>query len=66
MIDTGAEFYFAFRRVVDQLDGDEGIARQLQHGRVTERCPLDGPGDRVADGAVEREYPAFRQLPLRW
>jgi hypothetical protein len=55
MIDTGAEFYFAFRRVVDQLDGDEGIARQLQHGQVTERCPLDGPGDRVADGAVERE-----------
>lgn len=43
MIDTGAEFYFAFRRVVDQLDGDEGIARQLQHGQVTERVPSTVP-----------------------
>ena len=41
MIDTGAEFYFAFCRfvVVDQPNGHEGIAGQLQHGQVTKRSP---------------------------
>ena len=53
MIDT--EIFSAPGRVVDQLDGDEGIARQLEHGQATERRPLDDPGDRVAEGAVERE-----------
>jgi hypothetical protein len=54
-MDAGAKVYCALRRVVDQLDGDEGIARQLEHGQATERRPADGPGDRVADGPVERE-----------
>jgi hypothetical protein len=32
MIDTGAELYFAFRRVVDQLDGDEGLVSASKLG----------------------------------
>src|SRR5215472_12943775 len=55
VVDTGAEVNLAPRRVVDQLDGDEVVARRAEHGQAAERRPLDGPYDRVADGGVERE-----------
>src|SRR5262249_40033617 len=55
VVDAGAEVDLAPRRVVDQLDGDEVVARQPEHGQPAERRPLDGPDDRVADGGVERE-----------
>jgi hypothetical protein len=55
VVDAGAEVDRAPRRVVDQLDSDEVVARQPEHGQAAEHRPLDGPDDRVADGGVERE-----------
>ena len=55
--DAGAEVHRALGRVVNQLDGNEAIARQPEHGQAAECRPFDGPGDHVADGGVERESP---------
>jgi hypothetical protein len=40
---------------VNQLDGDEVIARQLEHAQTAEYRPLYGPGHRVANGYAERQ-----------
>ena len=52
MADAGARAGSALRRVTDELNGDERIVRQLEHGQVAVRRPLDNPGVRVADGLV--------------
>ncbi len=57
MVDAGTKVDLALRRVVDQFNGDEVVARQPEHGQAAERRPLDGPDDRVADSGVEREGP---------
>jgi hypothetical protein len=53
--DARSEAGRAFRRIVDQLDRDELVARQLEHAQAAERCFLDRPDDRAAHGRVERE-----------
>jgi hypothetical protein len=55
VVDAGTDVDLAPCRVVDQLDGDEVVARQPKHGQAAERRTLDGPDDRVADGGVERQ-----------
>jgi hypothetical protein len=55
MVGAGAEVDLGPGRVADQLDGDELVTRQPEHGQAAERRPLNGPDDRVADGAVAPE-----------
>jgi len=42
---------------VDELDGDEVVAGQLEHGQVPDPGLGDGADHLVADGRVERDRP---------
>src|SRR5205823_15005019 len=55
VVDAGAEVDCAPRRVVNQLDRDEAVGRQPEHGQAAEGRPFDAPDDREADGGVEHE-----------
>jgi len=50
--DAGARAGIAVGRVMDELDGDERVVRQLEHAQGALRRLLDGLDDRVADGLV--------------
>jgi hypothetical protein len=48
--EAGAEVDLTLGGIVDELDGDEVVVGQLEHGQVTERGLGNAPHHLVADG----------------